>query len=96
MPSFACTTGPPTNAGAPVPQLSCGGYKATKSQSAPSWRQQGGSVPADNCRLISRDTRCCRSQNCVTRGSLIRAFTIRLGLDQSMGRIGSQTTSTCM
>lgn len=48
----------------------------------------------ESCCCNSLATRWSSSQNCTTLGSEIRACTIPLGLDQSVGRMGSQTTNT--
>ena len=48
----------------------------------------------ESCCCNSLATRWSLSQNCTALGSEIRACTIPLGLDQSVGSMGSQTTNT--
>lgn len=86
-------TAPAKNAGAEVPHRTFAGYSATTSQRMPlRWQQRDCEL--GNCWRNSFCTRCSLSQNWTARGSDSRAMMKPLGFDQSVGSMGSQTTST--
>lgn len=86
------TTGPPRKAGA-EPHFASLGKIATTSQRILLF-QHDAACGSERSALSCFATRWLLSQNCIALESRIRCMTKRLGRDQSVGRIGSQTTKT--